>query len=352
MLVVDDNAVNLKVAAGIFKKYGIDIALATSGEDALKKIEAEKYDLILMDMAMPDKNGDEVLQEIRAKEDKYYKEVPVIALTAQNGANVREEIMAAGFQEYLAKPIKRRYLEDCLLRFLPEDLIVKVTVTDSGKPAKKEESAPAQKSEGGLNTDKGLMNIGFNKDAYAAILNTYYTEGLKYVDQLPQLLEVGDIRLFTTNVHGIKSSSASIGAMEVSDLFRELEFAGKAENMDEIHEKFTPYLEKFKEMLEIVKKYLVDNNQFEAQQEEADLEDMEVEELSMESLNDFKTELDKMNLKVCDAWIADAAGRNFGPEINKDIHAMKEAYEMFDFHQVKQVLQETMAKISSFMADS
>lgn len=342
VLVVDDNVVNLKVAAAIFAKYGINIAVATSGQEGLKKIENEKYDLILLDMAMPDYRGDEILSLIREKKDQYFQEVPIIALTAQNGASVREEMIALGFQEYLAKPIKRRYLEKCLLSFLPEEMIERVvTEKETKKP-----DAPETKIEGGLNTDKGLLNIGFNQDAYAAILNTYYSEGMKYLEQLPALLEAGNIQLFTTNVHGIKSSSASIGAMEVSTLFKELEFAGKDNRIDEINQKFEGYLAKFREILELVKDYLIHNGKFAGKVETEDnLEEQEAQELTGEQLLVLKTELDKMNLKVTDTLMAELATKNFGAEWNRQVKAMKEAYDMFDFHQVKAVLAEMMEKI-------
>ena len=354
VLVVDDNAVNLKVAKGIFSKYKIDISVATSGEDSLRKIESEKYDLILMDMVMPDINGDEVLRRVRAKEENYYKEVPVIALTAKNGPDVRDEVLAFGFQEYLAKPLRVRYLEKSLLEFLPEEIISYDKVEDK-KEEKREEKktegkrtntqasspAPAPAADhpaGGLNTDKGLLNVGFNKEAYTAILNTYYSEGLRSLESLPGQLE-NDIRLFTTNVHGIKSSSASIGAMEVSALFKELEFAGKDGRIEEIREKFNPYMEKFKEILEIVKQYLIDNGEFEETVEE-DLENKEVEVLTLEELQSLKSELNKMNLKVCDERIPEMAGKNYGAETNNQIKKLKEAYDMFDFHQAKLALNE------------
>ncbi len=338
VLVIDDNAVNLKVAASIFKKYGIDIFVALSGEEGMKKIENEKYDLILMDMVMPDMTGDEVLEILRDKEEKYFKEVPIIALTAQNGSNVREEIMKFGFQEYLAKPIKTRYLEKVLLEFLPEELIVKV----KGEEKKNAVSAQLEgmNVQSGLNTDKGLLNIGFNKDAYAAILNTYYKEGINYIDVLPKLLAENDIRLFTTNVHGIKSSSASIGAMEVSALFKELEFAGKAERVDEIYEKLDRYMEKFKEILEIVKQYLIDNDKFVQTEAEENLEEKELEELTLEFVQQLKNEMDRMNLKVCDEQIPEIASKNYGKEYNAKIKELKKAYDMFDFHQAKIVLNE------------
>ncbi len=350
VLVVDDNVVNLKVAAGIFSKYGINIAVATCGKDGIKKIENEQYDLILMDMVMPDMSGSDVLAQIRAKDEKYYKEVPIVALTAQSGANVREEMLEFGFQEYLSKPIKRRYLEQCLLKFLPEELIENIKTEDKTPGAKggaaEQSSAVVKKPESGLNAEKGLLNIGFNKDSYAAILNTYYSEGLKYLDTLPQLLEAGNIQLFTTDVHGIKSSSASIGAMEVSALFKELEFAGKDGKVDEINEKFPGYMEKFKEILTIVKEYLISIGKLQETAKEDNLEKKEEEKLTMEILTALKSELDRMNLKVTDEKIPELASKNFGAQANEQIKKLKEAYDLFDFHQVKAILNDMMEEIS------
>lgn len=351
VLVVDDNIVNLKVSSGIFSKYGIDIAVATCGKDSIRKIESERYDLILMDMVMPDMSGSDVLNLIREKDEKYFKEVPIVALTAQNGANVREEMLELGFQEYLTKPIKRRYLEQCLLEFLPEELIEKVKIEDT-KADKKDKTAEqtsdaGAKSESGLNTEKGLLNIGFNKDAYAAILNTYYSEGLKYLDTLPQLLEVGNIQLFTTNVHGIKSSSASIGAMEVSALFKELEFAGKDNRIDEINQKFPAYMEKFRDILAVVKEYLISVGKMKEDAQEDNLEEKEAEELTIELLMELKAELDRMNLKVTDERIPELASKNFGAQANEQIKKLKMAYEMFDFHQVKAILNDLIGSIIS-----
>lgn len=347
VLVVDDNAVNLKVAAGIFGKYGIDISVATCGEDSIRKIEDEKYDLVLMDMVMPDMGGEDVLKIIRSKEDKYYKEVPFVALTAQNGANVREQMLGLGFQEYLAKPIRRRYLEKCLLEFLPEELIERVKSNETSDRKEDDRSSADKDSTvgSGLNTDKGLMNIGFNQDAYAAVLNTYYTEGMKYLELLPNLLEAGDIQLFTTDVHGIKSSSASIGAMEVSALFKELEFDGKAGDVAAIKGKFNGYLDKFKEILAEVKEYLTGIGKFSEADKEENLEEKEVEELTADMLQNLKTELDKMNLKVTDGLVPEMASRNFGAQVNEQIRRLREAYDMFDFHQVKAILHDMIENV-------
>ncbi len=343
VLVVDDNVVNLKVADGIFQRYDIHIAVATSGAEAIRKTAEERYDIVLMDLVMPDMAGDEVLSRIRLREDSAYKDVPFVALTAQAGVNVREEMLGMGFQEYLAKPIKRRYLEKCLLEFLPEELIEHVIVKESGgAPDGKEQGGASEAAESGLNTDKGLLNIGFNREAYAAILNTYYTEGVKYLDLLPALLDEGNIQLFTTDVHGIKSSSASIGAMEVSALFKALEFDGKAGDVEAIRSKFDGSMQKFREILDEVKAYLVGEGRFSEAAQEDDLEGKEVEELTAETLAALKTELDKMNMKVTDVMIPELASKNFGREINAQIKKLRAAYDMFDFHQVKAIVNEMM----------
>ena len=164
---------------------------------------------------------------------------------------------------------------------------------------------------------------------------------------LPQLLEVGNIQLFTTNVHGIKSSSASIGAMEVSALFKELEFAGKDGKVDEINQKFPGYMEKFKEILEIVKEYLISIGKMQETVQEDNLEEKEIEELTVEMLTDLKAELDRMNLKVTDERVPELASKNFGAQANEQFKKLRTAYDMFDFHQVKAILNDMISSMES-----
>ena len=137
VLVVDDNGVNLKVASGLFNAYNNKIDTAKSGEDALVKLSDNEYDIVFMDMVMPGLSGEETLKRMRESDKKETKEVPVIALTANVGGNIREEILEKGFQEYIAKPIKQRYLSGVLITFLPPELIKsKAKEKGSAKEAK------------------------------------------------------------------------------------------------------------------------------------------------------------------------------------------------------------------------
>lgn len=340
ILVVDDNSVNLKVAVGIFKHYKIEADIAKSGEEALRKMAQIKYHLVLMDMVMPEMSGAETLERIRNSGDPNLQDVPVVALTANAGGNVREDILALGFQEYIAKPIKQRYLTGILLEFLPPGILKQVKAED--KP--KEVVVDLTKEDNTLVTAKGIANIGYNEDSYCAILNTYYSEGMRKIKEMPDLLEAGDISLFTTNVHGIKSSSASIGALTVSAMFKELEFAGKRNDTEYIRKHYDDYIAAFTKILSDVKDYLLSKEKFEYKEAflEEDAESLPEETLNLDDIRHLKDLIDKMNLKESDALMDSFIGRNFGADDNEKIKSLKKAYDMFDFHMVKQLISDML----------
>ncbi len=343
VLVVDDNGVNLKVAAGIFKQYKINIDVARSGEECLNKMALTRYDIVFMDMVMPDLSGADTLVRIRENDSDNYKNVPVIALTANTGGNIRDEIIALGFEEYLSKPIKQKYLTRILIEFLPKG-VFRVVNSEEKTSDNVQNDLITRKNE--LDVSKGLANIGFNEESYCAILNTYYSEGMKMIDTLGDILEAGDISLFTTDVHGIKSSSASIGALTVSLMFKELEFAGKENSTDVIGEKFDDYMKAFSKILDDVKDYLIKKERFNYTEESdsIDLDNEELESLSQDDIISFKQSIDRMNLKECDAFMEKISGRNFGKEINGSLSKIRKAYESFDFHTVKEEINEMIRR--------
>ncbi len=117
VLVVDDIELNLLVAEAILGQFGIQPDMALSGAEALERIAKKRYDMILMDQMMPDMDGIETTARIRAY-DAYYKDVPVIALTANALTGAQETLLRAGFSDYLSKPIDVDLLRRCLIHWL------------------------------------------------------------------------------------------------------------------------------------------------------------------------------------------------------------------------------------------
>ena len=125
ILVVDDTQMNLKVFVSLLGKTKIQIDTAESGDAGIELFHKKTYDLIFLDHMMPNKDGIETLQEMKACEDTPNRKTPVICLTANAVSGMREMYIEAGFDDYLTKPIDTERLEAMLLRYLPTDLVEK-----------------------------------------------------------------------------------------------------------------------------------------------------------------------------------------------------------------------------------
>lgn len=126
ILIVDDNEINLVVACGLLEPFQMQIDTAMNGQEALDMIEANRYDLILMDHMMPVMDGVETTKHLRKMEGEYYQNVPVIALSADAMHESQKLFTEAGMNGFAAKPIDLRQLCKVLRRWLPSNLIIKM----------------------------------------------------------------------------------------------------------------------------------------------------------------------------------------------------------------------------------
>lgn len=123
VLAVDDEEMNLLVAKGVLGSYGIQVDTCLSGKEAVERCLNTQYDIIFLDHMMPGFDGVETLRRIREIHNGMYKELPVVALTANTISGAREMFRNEGFTEFIPKPIERIVLERVLRRVLPEHCI-------------------------------------------------------------------------------------------------------------------------------------------------------------------------------------------------------------------------------------
>lgn len=128
VLIVDDNEMNRVVLEALLEETQVQTAQAAGGEEALELCRREHFDLILMDYMMPVMDGIETLQRLRAMEGALSRDAHVVVCTANAVVGVRAELFAAGFEEFLSKPVDPEALREVLERFLgdtpaPHDLI-------------------------------------------------------------------------------------------------------------------------------------------------------------------------------------------------------------------------------------
>jgi signal transduction histidine kinase/CheY-like chemotaxis protein len=242
-LVVDDVHTNLEVAAGLLAIYDIAVDTCLSGADAIEAVLTHSYDLVFMDHMMPGMDGIEATANIRGLGSRY-EELPIIALTANAVSGMKEMFERNGFNGYLPKPIELPKLGAILEKWIPREKQVQQTQEEVAA-ARAEGANAGGKSANplsdemkidGLDAAKGLSAMQGNKKIYMRILDVFLKGGQEKISEIKNALSAGDLRLYTTYVHGLKSALASIGASELSTAAMALEMAGREENLGYIDE--------------------------------------------------------------------------------------------------------------------
>jgi len=202
--------------------------LCKSGMEAIEAIKSTRFDVVFMDHMMPDMDGIETLQRIREldSEDSYYKNLPVVALTADAVFGTREMLLKKGFNDFLTKPIDTLKLNGILERWIPKE-----KQKDLAENNPDESAAPDNPvikiAINGLNVEKGLALTGGKMKNYIEILHSFYRDGIEKIQQLKECLETENLPLYVIYVHALKSASAIIGAEKISKFAEELEKAGR-----------------------------------------------------------------------------------------------------------------------------
>ncbi|MGN0641820.1 MAG: ATP-binding protein [Huintestinicola sp.] len=252
VLVVDDNVINLKVAVGLMRPYHMQVLTVDSGRAAISMLRSKDIDIVFMDHMMPEMDGIEATKAIRSMEGSYYKNLPIIALTANAVNGVRDMYIEAGLNDFIAKPIELSALDRVLKTWLPRELIKAPSRGDRApdsrnrrKTDKPKENAKAADNSELLNTETGVFYTGGDMEAYNEILEVYVRKAQEKHDQIQKLFEEKSWKNYIIEVHALKSSSLTVGSKPLSELAKELELAGKAGNYSLIEEKNDAMLEMY-----------------------------------------------------------------------------------------------------------
>ncbi len=234
VLIVDDNAVNLKVAVGLLRPYHMQCLTVESGPAAISMLHSKDIDLVLMDHMMPEMDGVETTKLIRSMEGDYYKQLPVIALTANAVNGVREMFISEGFNDFVAKPIEVSAIDKALKSWLPSQLVC--PPIQDRLPGDRRGRKSSDKAADGclISESKGLTYTGGDREAYYEILDVYVKKGRQKLEQIQQFFDLSDWKNYTIEVHALKSSSLSIGSLKLSEDAKKLETAGKANDIGTI----------------------------------------------------------------------------------------------------------------------
>ncbi len=261
VLVVDDNAMNLKVAGKLIGIFGIKADTAGSGKEALDILARKQYDVIFLDHMMPEMDGIELLGEIRRR-GLVPDSTSVIALTANAISGAKEMYISKGFNGYLTKPIGSAALERQLISDLPKS---KISFTAPEKPQERtgsehdiltfDEIKRIRSLCPQINIAAGMGNCMDQKDFWFDTLDGFVTADKS--GELCKAFDSRDYELYRITVHSMKSACKTIGAELIAEKARLLENAARSGDTGYIEAGHGEFVAEYRGLIDSIKKLTV-----------------------------------------------------------------------------------------------
>jgi PAS domain S-box-containing protein len=218
ILLAEDNLTNQQVALGILAKLGFTADIAQNGRSAIDCLTSMDYDLVLMDVQMPEMNGYEATMEIRNPESMVRNHcIPIIAMTANAMEGDRKKCLEAGMDDYVAKPIMPKTLLEALTRWLPQ--------TPKEIPI--------------FNKEDFMERVMDDQDLAEDILKGFLADIPKKIQQLSQAIQSKDSTQSERVAHTIKGAAYSVGGAPLAKLASELEAMARSNHLDAMAERLS-----------------------------------------------------------------------------------------------------------------
>jgi signal transduction histidine kinase/DNA-binding response OmpR family regulator len=215
VLLAEDNAVNQRLASSLLERRGHKVVIANNGREAVEAMQRQSFDVVLMDVQMPEMGGFESTDVIRALERERNQRTPIIAMTAHAMKGDRERCLAAGMDEYLTKPLD------------PKQLCQVVEQIAAGRPPAAADQTPAS----AISTQV-LARVGGDRELLAEISRLFVDDAPRHLDRIRHALDARDGEALRRAAHGLKGAAANFDAEGVVAAARTLEEIGRTQEFD------------------------------------------------------------------------------------------------------------------------
>ena len=343
ILLVEDNLMNQELAVSLLNSVGLTTMIANNGKEALELLKPDSFDLVLMDLQMPVMDGLTATKEIRAKEEEYFKKVPILAMSARAFQKDKEECYDAGMNSYIVKPIDPTLLYEDLAKYLP------IAAEGSGAPAKTVIAENNQLSEDESNfvarfskvrnfdAAAGLYHANSNKNIYMRILHGFVRDYSGNNFELRKLIETAKFEEATRITHTIKGLCGTIGSSHVQSLGAKVEatLSQKQQNFEE-YNVFEAALHDLIEDLNVVLNDL-DTEQTQSVQKK---EDPQALEKLKKAIADLKGALDSCSSTQCKRILDTLEGIAFAKDVDALLQKIVNQVDDYEFSEAAETLAE------------
>ncbi len=230
ILVAEDNPTNQKVIAGILEKQGHRVALANNGHEALRALEGECFDLVLMDIQMPQIDGLEATKVIRDLERGTGRHLPIIAMTAHAMAGDADRFLNAGMDAYMSKPLDVHQLHEVIQQFTSKN----DEQSSMNDPDPVDRPTRVKPNHRMFNRDQLLVQLDGDEDLLCEVASLFLKESALVMEDLAQAVATTDAEAIGQVAHKLKGSASIFGAKRLVDSLGRLEQMGRAAAFDSL----------------------------------------------------------------------------------------------------------------------
>jgi signal transduction histidine kinase/DNA-binding NarL/FixJ family response regulator len=226
ILLAEDNRVNQAVASGLLAKLGHTLVIANNGREAIDLLKQQTFDLVLMDVQMPEMDGITATKRIREREKSTHAHLPIIAMTAHAMKGDRTRCLAAGMDGYVTKPINPEEVATAILTALPDQ-------GEGGNHTSvdRQKETMMEGSEVRWNMSKTLEQLGGDEALFEEVMDIFLDQAPKHLAALRLAVEQGLAEIVETTAHTLKGELGYLGLPEISQRACEIEQMGRANNV-------------------------------------------------------------------------------------------------------------------------
>ncbi len=257
VLVAEDNIPSQLVALGLLQQFGLAADAVGTGVAAIKALETRCYDLVMMDVQMPEMGGLEAVRIIRDPQSAVRQhDIPIISTTALVMPGDREECLATGANDYISKPIDSQALADALEQWLPD-----VPASPAEPPPPPSIPAPVAARDPGpaLFDSAAMLNrMANNEGLVRTVLQSFLVETPRQIDELKSRLAEGNTPRAEILAHALKGVAAIVGGETLRAAAADMERVGKAGDLTALQSKLPEFLVQYDRLQEAVRQYLGD----------------------------------------------------------------------------------------------
>ena len=339
ILLVEDDVINQIVATEMLELIGIDVEIASTGQEALTKIDRQRFDLVLMDIQLPDIDGWEITRRVRVLKSNV--ELPIVAMTANAKSSDIKRSLDAGMNDHLLKPVVAEYLYRTMIKWLKPQTDSELNARLLLQSVRSTEPGIDFNKLAGVDLEVGLKRLGGKPVAFRNVLERFYQEYRNVFETVENAWFNKDFDKVAKIAHNLKGTAGNIGAVNLQAAALQLENvlinAGTGKPRDSLNN-FESELALIINSLENFFAQDVSNNTMVTS-------GIKVQPQLAELLISLANEVATSQPKPCRRIIAEINALMMPDEVARKVDSIRLAVSMFDFIDAGKILKQLLSEL-------